>query len=166
MPARPLVLARKGGHMTSRHHPPRWRIALVREPEGPSFTSHTLRNSADVAHAFAFLADRDREEFWLAALDQRHRIIATHQVSIGTLAASLVHPREVLKPLVLCSAAAAVLVHNHPSGDVTPSPEDRALTRRLCEACALLGVAILDHVIVGVDAHYSFADSGDLPSVG
>ncbi len=148
------------------HHPPRWRIALVRDGKEPGFPAETIRTSADVAQAFWFLADRDREEFWLAALDQRHRIIATHQVSIGTLAASLVHPREVLKPLILCSAAAAVLVHNHPSGDVTPSPEDHALTRRLCDACALLGITILDHVIVGVDAHYSFADSGDLPSVG
>lgn len=79
--------------MTDAHHPPRWRIALVREAEGPRFTTDVLRTSADVAHAFAFLADRDREEFWLAALDQRHRIIGTHQVSIGTLTASLVHPR-------------------------------------------------------------------------
>jgi DNA repair protein RadC len=102
--------------MTDSHHPPRWRIALVREPEGPRFTTDVLRTSADVAHAFAFLADRDREEFWLAALDQRHRIIGTHQVSIGTLTASLVHPREVVKLLVLASAAAAALVHNHQSG--------------------------------------------------
>ena len=79
--------------MTDSHHPPRWRIALVREPEGPRFATDVLRTSTDVANAFAFLADRDREEFWLAALDQRHRIIGTHQVSIGTLTASLVHPR-------------------------------------------------------------------------
>jgi len=98
--------------MTDAHHPPRWRVALVREAEGLRFTTDVLRTSADVAHAFAFLGDRDREEFWLAALDQRHRIIATHQVSIGTLTASLVHPREVAKVLVLCSAAACVLIHN------------------------------------------------------
>ena len=79
--------------MTDSHHPPRWRIALVREAEGPSFTTDILRTSTDVAHAFAFLATHDREEFWLAALDQRHRIIGTHQVSVGTLTASLVSPR-------------------------------------------------------------------------
>ena len=149
--------------MTDSHHPPRWRIALVREPEGPRFTTDVLRTSADVAHAFAFLADRDREEFWLAALDQRHRIIATHQVSIGTLSASLVHPREVAKVLVLSSSAACVLVHVHPSGDPTPSAEDHAITERLTKVCALLGITILDHVIVGVDRHYSFADAGQLP---
>ena len=102
--------------MTDSHHPPRWRIALVREAEGPCFTTDVLRTSADVAHAFAFLADRDREEFWLAALDQRHRIIGTSQISIGTLTSALVHPREILKVLVLSSAAATVLVHVHPSG--------------------------------------------------
>jgi len=93
------------------HNPPRWRIALVREADGPVFTTDTLRTSADVARAFQFLIDRDREEFWLAVLHQRNRIIASHQVSVGTLTASLVHPREVLKPLILCSAAAAVLIH-------------------------------------------------------
>src|SRR2546426_2823176 len=75
------------------HHPPRWRIALVREADGPAFTTATLRTSADVAHAFAFLADRDREEVWVAALDGKNRVIGTHQVSVGTLTASLVSPR-------------------------------------------------------------------------
>jgi DNA repair protein RadC len=151
--------------MTDSHHPPRWRVALVREAEGPSFTTDVLRTSSDVAHAFAFLADRDREEFWLAALDQRHRIIATHQVSVGTLTASLVHPREVAKVLVLCSAAACVLIHSHPSGQPDPSAEDHAITERLSKVCELLGIAILDHVIVGVGRHYSFADAGQLPTL-
>ena len=145
------------------HHPPRWRIALVREPEGPAFATAIFRTSTDVARAFAFLTDRDREEFWLAALDQRHRIIATHQVSVGTLTASLVHCREVLKPLVLCSAAAAVLIHNHPSGTPEPSPEDHAITERLVNVCTLLGIAVLEHVIIGTGRHYSFVDAGQLP---
>ena len=150
--------------MTDSHHPPRWRIALVREAEAPSFTTDVLRTSTDVAAAFAFLADRDREEFWLAALDQRHRIIATSQISIGTLTTALVHPREVAKVLVLSSAAACVLIHNHPSGTPDPSAEDHAITERLVNVCALLGITILDHVIVGVDRHYSFADAGQLPA--
>jgi DNA repair protein RadC len=148
------------------HHPPRWRIALVREANGPAFTSATLCTSADVARAFQFLVDRDREEFWLAALDGKNRLIGTHQVSVGTLTASLVHPREILKPLILSSAAATVLVHCHPSGCVTPSVEDHAITRRLSEVCALLGITVLDHVIVGAEGHYSFADNGDLGSTG
>ena len=149
--------------MTDSHHPPRWRIALVREAEAPSFTTDVLRTSTDVAAAFAFLADRDREEFWLAALDQRHRIIATSQISIGTLTTALVHPREVLKVLVLSSAAATVLVHVHPSGDPTPSAEDHAITERLVNVCQLLGITSLDHVIIGAGRHFSFADAGQLP---
>lgn len=145
------------------HHPPRWRIALVREAEAPGFPAPTVRSSSDVARAFHFLRDRDREEFWVAALDGKNRLIATHCVSIGTLTASLVHPREVAKVLVLSSAAACILVHVHPSGDPTPSAEDRAITERLANVCALLGIAILDHVIVGLDRHFSFADAGQLP---
>ena len=149
--------------MTDPHHPPRWRIALVREGEAPGFPAATMRSSHDVAHAFHFLRDRDREEFWVAALDGKNRLIGTHCVSIGTLTASLVHPREVVKVLVLTSAAACVLVHVHPSGDPTPSAEDHAITERLANVCALLGIAVLDHVIVGTDRHFSFADAGQLP---
>lgn len=147
----------------TQHRPPRWRVQLVRERAGPSFPHSTMRASVDVAHAFAFLCDRDREEFWLAAVDQRHAIIGTHQASVGSLSASLVHPREILKPLVLASAAACILIHNHPSGDPTPSPDDEAITTRLVRACALLGVRVLDHVIVGTPQHYSFADAGKIP---
>lgn len=144
------------------HRPPRWRIALVRELAGPSFPVENLRTSSDVWQAFRFLEHRDREEFWITALDGKNRLIGTHQVSVGTLNASLVHPREVLKPLILASAAACLLVHVHPSGDPTPSPEDRAITARLIEVCDLLGVQILDHVIIGAGRYHSFADRGEL----
>lgn len=145
-----------------KHRPPRWRIALVREPAAPSFPAENLRASTDVWQAFRFLEHRDREEFWLAALDSKNRLIGTHQVSVGTLNASLVHAREVLKPLILASAAACVFVHNHPSSDVTPSAEDGAITDRLVQVCELLGVHVLDHVIIGVGRYYSFADEGRL----
>jgi DNA repair protein RadC len=79
--------------MDNPYHPPRWRVALVREREAPVFPAKTLRSSADVVEAFAFLRERDREEFWVAALDGKNRLIGTHCVSIGTLTASLVHPR-------------------------------------------------------------------------
>lgn len=129
--------------------PPRWRVALVREQPAPSFPAAAIRTSRDVAQAFAFLAESDREQFWVAALDGKNRLIGTHQVSVGTLTASLVHPREVLKVLVLTSAAACVLVHNHPSGDPTPSAEDMAITQRLAQVAALMGINVLDHVVLG-----------------
>jgi DNA repair protein RadC len=122
--------------MEKTHRPPRWRIALVRELAGPSFPAETLRTSTDVWQAFRFLEHHDREEMWIAALDGKNRLIGTHQVSVGTLNASLVHPRELLKPLILASAAACILVHVHPSGDPEPSAEDGAITERIVHLCA------------------------------
>jgi DNA repair protein RadC len=82
-------------------------------------------------------------------------------VSQGTLTASLVHPREVFRPALRESAAAVVLVHNHPSGDPTPSPDDARLTLRLCAAADVLDIALLDHLIVGDEGRYfSFHESG------
>jgi len=146
------------------YHPPRLRVALVREREAPAFPAKILRSSADVIEAFAFLRERDREEFWVAALDGKNRIIATHQASVGTLTASLVHPREILKFLVLTSAAACTLIHVHPSGDPSPSVEDQAITSRLVDVTSLLGVRVLDHIIIGAERSFSFSDAGVLPT--
>jgi len=83
-------------------------------------------------------------------------------VSEGSLNQSIVHPREVFAPAVRESAAAVIFVHNHPSGDPSPSREDREITRRLKEAGELLGIRVLDHVIVGDGSYYSFTESGVL----
>ena len=100
--------------------------------------------------------------FAILWLSTKHRVIAYHEVSRGTLDATLVHPREVFKAALLANAAAIVLCHNHPSGEPTPSPDDLQLTRRLVGAGALLGVDVLDHVIVGDGRYYSFKESGCL----
>jgi DNA repair protein RadC len=94
------------------------------------------------------------------ALDARNRPLSRHLVAQGSLASCMVHPREVFAPLVRRRAAAAILVHNHPSGDPTPSPEDERLTERLVEAGRLLGIAVLDHLVVARDGYYSFRDAG------
>ena len=91
----------------------------------------------------------DRERFLALYLDTRHRIVAAETVSIGSLNASLVHPREVFKPAVAMSAAAVIVAHNHPSGDPSPSGDDLDLTARLDRCGDLLGIAILDHLVVG-----------------
>lgn len=102
----------------------------------------------------------DREQFAVLALDARHRPLGWRITSIGTLTAALVHPREVFRPALVLGAAAVVVVHNHPSGDPTPSAEDERLTARLIAAGRLLGVELLDHVVVGApDAAYSFRAS-------
>ena len=81
-------------------------------------------------------------------LNTQNGLVAYHEVSVGTLNASLVHPREVFRPALLTSAASVILVHNHPSGDCEPSEEDLSITRRLVEAGELLGIGVLDHVII------------------
>lgn len=95
------------------------------------------------------VADGSREEFHIITLDTKNQVIDTHQISVGTLDASLVHPREVFRPAIKDSAASVILVHNHPSGDPTPSTEDRDVTRRLEKAGRTLGIDVLDHIVLG-----------------
>jgi proteasome lid subunit RPN8/RPN11 len=90
------------------------------------------------------------------------RLIRTATVSVGSLDSSIVHPREVFKEAISASAASVIFVHNHPSGDPGPSPDDIELTRRLVEAGKLLGIVVLDHVIVGDGAYLSLKGSKDL----
>lgn len=107
------------------------------------------------------LRHQDREHFVCVLLDTKHHVLATPTISVGTVSASLVHPREVFKPAIKASAAGVVLVHNHPSGKVEPSREDRAVTRRLVEASETLGIEVLDHLIIG-DGFYSMKEHGQL----
>jgi DNA repair protein RadC len=89
------------------------------------------------------------EEFHVVALNTRHRLLGCHRVSQGILDASLVHPREVFAPALERRAAAVILVHNHPSGDPRPSPEDRRVTEQMVDAGRILGIRVLDHVVIG-----------------
>ncbi len=102
----------------------------------------------------------DREHFVILMLNTKHRVMAKKVVSIGHLNASLVHPRELFKDVIRRSSAAVILVHNHPSGDPTPSEEDLAVTRRLAEAGKLLGISVLDHIIVGEHRYVSLREQG------
>lgn len=121
-----------------------------------------IRSPADVFHHFhARLRHAAQEHFFVVLLDGRHRVLRHQLVSQGTLTASLVHPREVFRPAVRDSAAALVLVHNHPSGDPTPSSEDRAITERLTRAGEILGVAVLDHVVVAERGYCSLREETD-----
>jgi DNA repair protein RadC len=97
----------------------------------------------------AELGGLDREHFLGLFLDARHRVLAVETVSVGTLNASLVHPREVFRPAVALQAAAVVVAHNHPSGCARPSGDDLELTRRLARSGRLLGIELLDHLVVG-----------------
>ncbi len=104
--------------------------------------------------------DSRKEYFLILLLDGKNRIIRRVQVSEGSLNQSIVHPREVFNPAVKESAAAVILVHNHPTGDPAPSSEDIAVTRRLREAGEIMGIKVLDHIIVGDGEYLSFVERG------
>ena len=114
-------------------------------------------------HCEPMLRDHKKESFLVLLLDTRNRVVREVTVSEGSLTASIVHPREVFNEAVRDSAAAVVCVHNHPSGDPTPSPQDREVTRRLVATGKLLGIHVLDHIVVGNGTYYSFADEGQIP---
>jgi DNA repair protein RadC len=121
----------------------------------------TLSGPADVYAAYGpLMEERQREVFRIALLDAQNGLLRDRIISEGTLSASLVHPREVFKPAILESAASVILLHNHPSGDPTPSREDIRLTRQLVECARLLDLSIHDHVIVGRGRYVSFAEKG------
>lgn len=119
-----------------------------------------LSSAAQVATLCAFLRRETKEHFLALHLNSKNHLLCLEMVSVGSLSAAVVHPREVYKSALLSSAAAVIFVHNHPSGDPTPSREDLELTKRLQEAGELLGIRVLDHVILGGEGHLSFADRG------
>jgi DNA repair protein RadC len=136
-------------------------VELGRRNQRPTLSGASLCASQDVAAYFQpRLKDSRREEFRCVLLDTKNRVIREEIVSIGSLTASLVHPRETFTTAVRESAAAVIFVHNHPSGDAKPSQEDILLTKRLVQAGDLLGIRVLDHVIVGKGGHFSFRDNG------
>jgi DNA repair protein RadC len=108
-----------------------------------------IRGPADVYDLLASrLRDLPHEEFHALLLNAQHRVLRDVMVTRGILDASLIHPREVFRPAILENAAAVILVHNHPSGDPTPSAEDRAVTRQITEAGRAIGIRVLDHVVI------------------
>jgi DNA repair protein RadC len=111
--------------------------------------------TGDVRHA-------RREHFLGLYLNTRNRLLARETVSLGSLNASLVHPREVFEPAVRLGAANVVVVHNHPSGETDPSEDDLGITRRLRAAGEILGISLLDHVIVGSRGYTSLKEEGHL----
>jgi DNA repair protein RadC len=132
-------------------------------PEGYPAEGVPIRSPRDVfAHMAPFAARECTESFWVLPLDSQHRLAERGPVVVtrGILNSSLVHPREVFRPAFEANAAAVILVHNHPSGDPTPSPEDRAVTVQMVEAGHLLDLPVHDHVVIGRGRYVSFAEDG------
>lgn len=117
-------------------------------------------------HVFAHFSPRFRgakkECFIIVLLDQKNKVIRDVTISEGSLTSTVVHPREVFSPAVRESAASVILLHNHPSGDPSPSQEDRTMTKRLVHAGNIMGIPVLDHVIIGSESYFSFTDAGQI----
>jgi DNA repair protein RadC len=118
------------------------------------------------AEAAAFLlpafGSRPVEHFGVVLLDAKHRVLRTTLVAIGTLNATVVEPRDIFREAALGAASAVIVFHTHPSGDPSPSPDDVELTRRLVEAGALMGIAVVDHLVLGDVRYFSFRETGRL----
>jgi DNA repair protein RadC len=111
-------------------------------------------------YLYCRLRDRHQECFQAIYLDARNRVIATETLFTGTLTASAVYPREVVQAALHQRAAALIFAHNHPSGDPAPSEADTAITRQLLFACRMMGITVHEHLVIGDNRYYSFADSG------
>jgi DNA repair protein RadC len=141
-------------------HIPKIILQVVCEGYIESLTRR-ISGSADINQLLApYFAPKDREEFVGLYLDAKNGIVGLHTISIGSLPHTIVHPREVFKAAILVNASAIIIAHNHPSGDPTPSQEDRLLTSRLESAGSLMGMRLLDHVVFGRGRYVSFADQG------
>ncbi len=143
----------------------RWEavLELVRRVlSSPPPRSEPVRSAADVYERYRYvLADSPVEVFLVVLLDVKNRCLQDVCVSVGILNGSLVHPREVFATAVAERAATIILVHNHPSGDPSPSSEDREITQRLRSAGEIVGIPVLDHVIIGSCSFYSFREGGN-----
>lgn len=132
------------------------RLATTPRSEGDSITT-----PGQAAGLFMEeLRYKKKEYFKILLLNTKNHVIAKEEISVGSLSASIVHPREIFNIPLRKSAASVILFHNHPSGDPTPSQEDLAVTRRLVDAGNLLGITVRDHIIIGDGCFFSFREKG------
>jgi len=140
---------------------PTVRVKLVVMEKTASYLPTTpLTSSEQVAHYFSPLEEEPREILIAMHLDNKHRALSIEEVSKGTLTSSLFEPKAILQGAILANAAAVILVHQHPGGDPKPSPEDISVTKVLKQLTDILPVRLLDHVIIGRNSYFSFADQG------
>jgi len=129
--------------------------------ERKSRYSCKISNPADAYKTLTRYHRKRKEHFLVLTLDGNHNVIRVIIVSIGIANRTLVHPREVFIPAIKDNSCAIILAHNHPSGNIEPSLEDKEITTRLCKAGEILGISVLDHMIITKNGYYSFLEEGD-----
>lgn len=151
--------------MTEEKKQPKKRIQLVDvvlERKGSQmFEGRRVRSPEDAANIIRdFIGDSDREKFVVLGLSTKNEPQLLQVVHTGSINASIVHPREVMKALILANCAGCIVLHNHPSNDLTPSPEDIAVTERLVEAGKIIGIDVMDHLILSSTSFLSLKEKG------
>ncbi len=137
-------------------------VKMVKE-RSVLYSARRIQSTSDADELVRkFLDELDREAMIVIALNAKSEPTCLQVISIGSLSASIVHPREVFKVAILSNAYSILLAHNHPSGDTTPSQEDIKITKRIKNASDIMGVSLLDHLIIGSDGYYSFKENGEL----
>jgi len=139
------------------------RVVLVKEKVGRYELPRKICSPGDAYKAITTITNVEEEAqevFGILILNTKSKIVAMHEISRGSLNASIIHPREVFKPAILHNAASIICFHNHPSGDPKPSNEDIEVTYRLIEAGEIIGIKILDHIIVGDEEYVSLKEMG------
>jgi len=121
-----------------------------------------ITKAIDIKFILTPYAAEEQEYFLLITLNSSHEVIKIHEVTKGLLNRTLVHPREIFRRALLDNAASIIVAHNHPSGSVDPSPEDKEITTLINESARLMGITLLDHVIIGADNYYSFREDDSL----
>ena len=137
-------------------------LKMIKEDSVP-YEAPVIKSPAEVYRAatqLLALHEEPEEHFCIFCLNTKNKIVGVHTISIGSLSATIVHPREVFKAALLNNASAIILIHNHPSGDPEPSRQDIETTRRLVEAGEILGIDVLDHVVVGDGKYISLKELG------
>lgn len=131
-------------------------VKLVREP----MTEYEVSNVAAAKRILqTYMQDFDREHLAALFVNHKKQIQSIHEISVGTLNGSLVHPREVFKAAILANAAGIILAHNHPSGHLEPSEEDKMVTKKIQDAGVILGIELIDHLIISQNGCYSFLEN-------
>jgi DNA repair protein RadC len=134
-----------------------------RHLEKKLISKNAINNSKELfQYLYHHMRDKNREYFKAIFLDSKNRVIHTQTISEGTLTAGSVYPREVIRAALNQHAAAMIFVHNHPSGDPKPSPEDLSITRQLVYAGKIMGITVHEHIIIGENRYFSFADQGHI----
>jgi DNA repair protein RadC len=142
-----------------------YRVCLVKDATvsfGQAFVNNSHQAHALIQNLILTRGTPDREQFVVALLNAKNKIIGLNIVSVGILSSTLVHPREVLKPAILANSSAMILCHNHPSNDLSPSTDDLEVTRKIIKAADIVGIQVHEHLIINLEDHrfFSFADEG------